>query len=268
MNQLCSLYQYRHAKFIFEAWKHPDTLAIVSKIAGVDLVPVMDYEIGHINLSIPGAKNNADCGDEGVIVGWHRDSYPFVCVLMMSDTTDMIGGETALRTGTGEIRKVRGPSKAFAHPIPQSCISLTQYQGCAVVLQGRYIDHQALAAFGGQERITMVTSFRPRSPRIRDDTVLKTVRPISNLADLYGQTIEYNLENAESRIRTMIKHNRDAMKAGSSDVSSIKAFLEFEIAALSRLNHEIVDPSTVRKGSLREVCEDDVAPVAKKAKSG
>jgi hypothetical protein len=84
-------------------------------------VPVMDYEIGHINMSVPGAKIKCKKDapitedDEEAIVGWHRDSYPFVCVLMMSDTTGMIGGETALRTGTGEIKKVRGPSKVRTH---------------------------------------------------------------------------------------------------------------------------------------------------------
>lgn len=129
-------------------------------------------------------------------------------------------------------------------------------QGCAVVLQGRYIDHQALSAFGGQERITMVTSFRPRSPRVRDDTVLNTVRPISNLSDLYGQTVEYNLENAESRIRQMLKNVRDSMKAGATDVQSIKSFLEFEIKQLSHLNKEIVDEALVKKGSLADVCEE------------
>ena len=47
--------------------------------------------------------------DDMPVVGWHRDSYPFVCVLMLSDCTNMVGGETALRTGTGEVIKVRGP---------------------------------------------------------------------------------------------------------------------------------------------------------------
>lgn len=97
----------------------------MSKIADVELVPVMDYEIGHINLSIPGDKTDSDNDDDGAIVGWHRDSYPFVCVLMMSDTTDMIGGETALRTGTGEIRKVRGPSKACFHSLPSLLYSMS-----------------------------------------------------------------------------------------------------------------------------------------------
>ncbi|KAE8452104.1 hypothetical protein EG329_001571 [Mollisiaceae sp. DMI_Dod_QoI] len=232
-------YAPKHGKFIFEAWKHPETLAIISKIAGIELVPVMDYEIGHINLSVPGKIKQDENLDDDAIVGWHRDSYPFVCVLMMSDTTGMVGGETALRTGTGEIRKVRGPTK-----------------GCAVVLQGRYIDHQALRAFGSQERVTMVTSFRPRSPRMRDDTVLRTVRPISNLSDLYGQAVEYQLENAESRIRQMLKNVRDSMKAGATDVQAIKSFLDFEIKTLSHLDKEIVDEALVKKGCLAEVCEE------------
>jgi hypothetical protein len=74
----------------------------------------MDYEIGHINLSVPREKRQHNSTlDDDAIVGWHRDSYPFVCVLMMSDTTGMVGGETALRTGNGEIKKVRGPQKVY-----------------------------------------------------------------------------------------------------------------------------------------------------------
>lgn len=90
----------------------------------------MDFEIAHINISIHSdesqeAATNADTthnnydSDYGVlvcpweedapVVDWHTDSYPFVCVVMLSDCTKMIGGETALRTGTGEIKKIRGP---------------------------------------------------------------------------------------------------------------------------------------------------------------
>ena len=48
--------------------------------------------------------------DDKPIVGWHKDSYPFVCVLMLSDCSTMIGGETALLRGDGGIEKVRGPA--------------------------------------------------------------------------------------------------------------------------------------------------------------
>lgn len=123
----------RHARFTYEAWTHPESVALISRIAEVELVPVMDYEIAHINLS---SKSRADAEqelkeyqqeqlhlpqDEGIggcgevvakpIVGWHTDSYPFVCVLMMSDVSGMVGGETAIRRADGRISKIRGPSK-------------------------------------------------------------------------------------------------------------------------------------------------------------
>lgn len=120
----------RYAPFVYDVWKSPETLAIISKIAGIDLVPEMDFEIAHINISVKSEKEKQEeldalnerahfIADEGIggcpweddqpIVDWHTDSYPFVCVTMLSDCSTMVGGETALRTGTGEIMKVRGP---------------------------------------------------------------------------------------------------------------------------------------------------------------
>lgn len=47
---------------------------------------------------------------------------------------------------------------------------LTVRQGTAVVMQGRYLEHQALKALGGRERISIVTAFRPKSHLVRDET--------------------------------------------------------------------------------------------------
>lgn len=117
--------------FTYQAWHHPETLAIISKIAGVELVPVMDLELGHINFSVKSKdqtereraaiqKDNGTSGltkeDDSPVVGWHTDSYPFVCVLMLSDCTDMVGGETALRKPDGSILKVRGPQMVSCIP--------------------------------------------------------------------------------------------------------------------------------------------------------
>jgi hypothetical protein len=125
------------APFVYDAWKNPETIAIVSKLAGVELIPQMDFEIAHINVSLQTEQQKLDGlaalaekqsreADEGVsgcpweddkpIVGWHTDSYPFVCVTMLSDCTKMVGGETALRTGNGEVMKVRGPQMASFLP--------------------------------------------------------------------------------------------------------------------------------------------------------
>lgn len=100
-----------------------------------------------------------------------------------------------------------------------------------------------------------VTSFRPRDPLVRDDTVLNTVRPISNLSDLYGQVAEYNLENMGFRIRRMHDHIKKTMKDGATDVKGLKAFLAEEIRILNHLQTEIVDEDKVKKGALLEVCK-------------
>ena len=213
----------------------------------------MDFEIAHVNISMKTEKQKAEEleafmdrhlteADEGIagcpweddkpIVDWHTDSYPFVCVLMLSDCTTMIGGETALRTGNGDILKVRGPE-----------------MGCAVVLQGRYIEHQALRALGATERITMVTSFRPRCPALPDDTVLTTVRPISNLSELYFQFSEYRLEILEERIRDQLKLMRESSKGGKKiNTTRLKSFFREQELFLAHMNREVIEDEQVTMG--------------------
>ncbi|KAI9670369.1 MAG: hypothetical protein M1817_004412 [Caeruleum heppii] len=223
-----------YSKFVYDAWNAPETLSIISTIAGIDLVPNMDYEIGHVNISGPAtdhgaAKNTTfpfecEAEEERPVVDWHHDSYPFVCVLMLSDASTMVGGETALRTGHGEILKVRGPQK-----------------GSAIVLQGRYIEHQALPASGATERITMVTSFRPRSFALPDDTVLTTVRPVAKLDELYLQFSEYRLEIMEARIRDKLRQLRETKKLCKKlDLQALKQFLKEQQRFLAVTNDEMV----------------------------
>ncbi|KAK4867544.1 hypothetical protein LT330_001054 [Penicillium expansum] len=237
------------APFIYDAWKSPETLEIVSSIAGVDLVPAMDFEIGHINFSVSSEEDKSrDLAaaaenqerkargelqeDESPIVDWHTDSYPFVCVTMLSDCTNMIGGETALRNGNGEVVKVRGPQ-----------------MGSAVILQGRYIEHKALRALGMTERITMVTSFRPRSSSIKDDSVLTTVRPVSILGDLYHQFAEYRFEMLQDRFRDANRFMRDQKRARRQfDTASLKLFIREQIDFLEHMDKEIVEDDKVQKG--------------------
>lgn len=232
-------YAKEQAPFIYQAWKNPEVLAIISKIAGVELIPCTDFELAHINLSSTApAKRDKESAteidistlnnDEKPIVDWHTDSYPFVCVTMLSDCTTMTGGETALRTGTGDIMKVRGPT-----------------QGCAVILQGRYIEHQALRAFGGCERITSVTSFRPKHHSFPDDSVLTTVRPVSDLDVLYKQYAEYRFSMLHARLGDQLK----ALRSGEGfDAQAVKSFLKEQEAFLAHMNSQMVPKEMVKMG--------------------
>ncbi|OHW89977.1 hypothetical protein CSPAE12_11429, partial [Colletotrichum incanum] len=191
-------YGPRLCPFIFDAWNCPQVLDAISKVAGVELVPAIEFEMGHINISINDTTtelstvetNATYLEDDQSAFAWHRDSYAFVCVTMLSDCTGMIGGETAMKTGTGKIIKVRGPA---------------------------------------MERISMVTSFRPKNPLVRDETVLTGSRPISTKSSLYYQWSQYRLEVLEERLRDGAKKLRDRERSGRTfNVEAAKEFLNLQ----------------------------------------
>lgn len=84
----------------------------MSSVAGVDLVQAFDYEIANINISVnqPSADGQVSAKSDTSAFAWHYDSFPFVCVTMLSDCSEMVGGETAIKTPSGDIKKVRGPT--------------------------------------------------------------------------------------------------------------------------------------------------------------
>ncbi|KAF4987382.1 hypothetical protein FDECE_15457 [Fusarium decemcellulare] len=218
----------KQAPFCFAAWWSPEVLKIVSDIAGIELIPVYDYEVANVNISINDQNiSTVGSGDQLSSVGWHYDSYPFVCVTMASDCTGMVGGETAIQLPSGEIRKVRGPA-----------------MGTAVVMQGRYIRHQALKAFGGRERIAMVTSFRPKSPFVRDEsTILNGIRPVSHDGELFTQYTEYRLEILEERLRAKQKEERRRVVEGRPyPIAQMRYFLQEQKDFLEMMLQDITEP--------------------------
>ena len=88
----------------------------------------------------------------------------------------------------------------------------------------------------------MVTSFRPRCPDLRDDTVLTTVRAISNLSELYFQFSEYRLEILEERIRNQLRSLRETKRSGKKlDTQKLKRFLHDQERFLAHMNKEMVE---------------------------
>ncbi|KAF2182603.1 hypothetical protein K469DRAFT_226542 [Zopfia rhizophila CBS 207.26] len=170
--------QYRgmvptHAPFISDIWTHPYTLFRISEVAEIDLVPVMDLEISHVNRTAPKDTTSRPT------VHWHTDSYPFVVVLSLSEKGDMEGGETLLKERSGAVREMEILS-----------------MGQCYLLQGRHLEHMVRQFAGSNERITAVTSFRPRSIFLKDETVLTRALPISNSSRLYTEYVRYRFDIA------------------------------------------------------------------------
>lgn len=109
-------------------------------------------------------------------------------------------------------------------------------------MQGRYINHQALKALGGRERISMITSFRPKSPLVRDESVLTGVRAISSLNELYSEYTQYRLEILEERIRDRLKTERQRVLRGRPfETLSVKRFLSEQKEFLESMLNELVE---------------------------
>jgi hypothetical protein len=219
-------YAEKHAPFTYAAWKHPDILAALSSVMGIELSIKLDYEIGHVNLSYEVA--------DGTIVDWHRDSYPFACVLMLSDTTDMVGGETVVRLANRDEMRVK---------LPQ--------MGYATVIQGQFLDHKGSVAGANRERITMVTSLWPRSPFVRDTSNLKRIAAISENTALYVQYAEYRLQMLEERLQAQLRALRQTRKDEEGlDIEGFKAFLDEQEVHLHDTAAHLVKESELRRGQL------------------
>lgn len=121
----------------------------------------------------------------------------------------------------------------------------------------------------------MVTSFRPKNPLIRDDTRLTTVRPITNLRELYAQFSEYRLEMLEERIRAALKEIRESRAAGRNvSTQKLKLFLDEQQRFLEQTNGEILDEDKVTAGFIDDSHlftkekEDEAARLAKAPRPG
>jgi hypothetical protein len=94
-------------------------------------------------------------------------------------------------------------------------------QGSAVILQGRYISHTAAPITNMPERITIVTSFRPRDPTLLDESTNMNVRNKSHLTELYYQWTTYRLEVFAERARLAVdalkKRYEENVKASDKD---------------------------------------------------
>ncbi|KAJ5641228.1 hypothetical protein N7490_005228 [Penicillium lividum] len=238
----------KHSRFIRDFWTHPEIMRIVSDASGVPLEVVMPTEIGHTNIQAEGAtitemisnlkvepsvekielsledRAYDPLKDEASIIPWHYDSYPYVCVVMLSETDGMVGGETYIKKGNGEAQKVEGPQI-----------------GHAVMLQGGEVQHLAARAKGVKERISTITSYRSRMANVYDSSYITNIRPYADLGSLYPEWTRYRLR----KLRDEITHYLD--KAGDVSSSSfqreeLQSIITQQIEYLHRTSRQMVSP--------------------------
>jgi len=125
-------------------------------------------------------------------------------------------------------------------------------------MQGRYIMHQAVSA-AERERITSVTSFRPKSALSRDDSELRTVRGVSDLSELYYEFAGYRLDMMQERIASLSASIQDGRRANKKfPVADCLRQLGELSALVEQTKGELVPESQVQKGFVETVDLPDV----------
>ncbi|CAI7605480.1 unnamed protein product [Penicillium glandicola] len=237
----------KQSNFVNDFWTHPETMRIVSEAVGVPLEIVMPTEIGHTNIQVEGTTITEMASnlkvepevqklelspedltydplkDASAIIPWHYDSYPYVCVLMLSDTEGMIGGETYIKKGDGEAQKVEGPQI-----------------GHAVMLQGGEVRHLAARAKGVKERISTITSYRSKMPNIYDSSYITNVRPYADTNSLYPEWTQYRFR----KLRDELTHY---LEGPAQDRKNVQSFIDQQIDYLQRTSRQMVDPEYTQR---------------------
>ncbi|ETN44476.1 uncharacterized protein HMPREF1541_10146 [Cyphellophora europaea CBS 101466] len=238
-----------HSRFIRDFWNHPETLRAVSDAAGVPLSIVMPTEIAHTNIQASGtnvanmmealevepSNEKIPLTDEeraydplkaSSIIPWHYDSYPYVCVVMLSDTDGMVGGQTFIERGDGMAQEVKGPSLGYG-----------------VILQGGEVKHLAARALGVKERISTITSFTADVPGVYDSSYITNLRCYTEPNVLYKQWTQFRLQKMQTEICMM---QAQISKAdGPLDVEKVHRFVECQTEYLKRTAHQLIQREQV-----------------------
>jgi hypothetical protein len=228
-------------------WKHPATVECISKAFGLPLkILGRRGEVGYVNIQLgpegvdgvyklketpskPLSESTAVISefDKVLTDSWHRDSTQIVCVVMLSDTSSMVGGETAIRTGDGRVLKARGAK-----------------MGGAVVMQGCHTPHAALRATNAAERISMVTSYSFVDPDLDDSgTSLRSIdTKHHDLALIQDHFLLHKLSKLRERIDAAMDKVKERQSTGElAKREEVEPWVEDQITFLKHTSWELFE---------------------------
>lgn len=161
------------------------------------------------------------------IDAWHKDQVPAVCVMMLSDTSTMDGGETAIRTGTGALIKARGANL-----------------GGAVLMQGGNLEHAAMRASNCAERVSMVTSYSFADPDFDDSRTTLKSADVTNedMSSLKYAHLDYKLNRLRDRVNLACERVAKQRAEGATpDREEIEDWVKEQITFLRQTAWELFE---------------------------
>lgn len=209
-----------YSLFFNDMWNSSELISFISQISEIPLKPhPMKLERAHINIQSPNLENY----DKNIpIFGWHVDSQPFVCIVMLSDMPNDggIGGETYIKTLDGII-KLQFPEAGYAY-----------------LLQGSIVSHCAMPA-QNYNRKTMITSFIPDDVlTYGDNTNLELSKTYSNINTLGYDYFQYRLNEVSEKAKKLANNQKDYTEFSiHNNVNNINLLINY----LEKTKNEIVN---------------------------
>lgn len=157
------------SKFVRDLNSDPQTVSLLSAMAGRPIAPHgMHMNMSHVNLGRPVQK-----GDAPVIVDqWHVDSVDYVCVIIMSDLSECIGGDLQVLCKK-DVREDSDFLSKGVTPELEHLVRTVQYpgKGHAIFIRGSHVLHRITPVVQALEpRVSVVNGYMSRNVFDEDST--------------------------------------------------------------------------------------------------
>lgn len=152
------------SKFLQDFSHSTEFIEHVSTIMQTPLLPIgMGHQVAHLNYQPLTLGQNVD--------KWHYDTLQVDTVMFVSDPKDVDGGEFQYFLGTRDDMAALHRANA---PVPKDKIISPDLPGpgYAILMQGKYVVHQARGLSAPGERITLVNGFSYADLHTSDYTAL------------------------------------------------------------------------------------------------
>lgn len=197
------------SKFIRDLNEHPRVLEMLSKHAGFPVVPhYLPMNYAHINLGHPPPK--AGEVNKYPVDQWHADSVPFVLIIILSDMTDMVGGELQCVKRVGREAGFELIEKTNNNVDPKDLLNVSyEKQGYGLFMQGREIVHHVTPVQKGREpRITLVNSYMPKNVFAPDRTVYATFIDLGKEKEAILEFARGRAWRAQNQLKALIDQTK------------------------------------------------------------
>lgn len=189
------------SEFFTGMYSDPDVLALLRELSQADVRP---HPIGHHQVQLNFAPEELT---KDVDV-WHYDVVSYDYVMLLTDPSEMKGGNTEYFDGT--VEEGMGIVSS-GEPIPDERIRAVRYPaaGWAFLQQGHRVLHRAARLEEAYPRISLVASYYCSDPQLREPTILSPLRRADGRAVALHEWAGYAAYRTIERLERFLENQPD-----------------------------------------------------------